>query len=409
MNTDFYRIKRLPPYIFEEVNRLKAQARARGEDIIDFGMGNPDMPTPDYIVDKLCETARDPRAHRYSASRGIKGLRKAHCAYYKRRFGVDLNPDTEVIAALGSKEGFANLAMAITAPGDVVLVPNPAYPIHAFGFMIAGAAIRHVPATSPEEYLSRIGAATRHSVPSPLALVVNYPSNPTAQVVELDFYKEIIQFAKKHEIWVLSDLAYADIYFNDTPPPSILQVDGAKDIAIEFQSLSKTYSMPGWRMGFAAGNEKLIGALARIKSYLDYGAFTPIQVAAAAALNGPQDAVEEIRAVYKSRRDVLVKSMAAAGWDIPAPSASMFAWAPVPEKYKQLGSMEFAKDLLIHAKVAVSPGIGFGEYGEGYVRVALVENEHRIRQAARNVKKFLQSGTNKAPAEQPKKKLAPAK
>jgi alanine-synthesizing transaminase len=409
MQTDFYRIKRLPPYIFEEVNRLKAQARARGEDIIDFGMGNPDMATPDYIVDKLCETARDPRAHRYSASRGIKGLRKAHCAYYKRRFGVTLNPDTEVIAALGSKEGFANLAMAITAPGDVVLVPNPAYPIHAFGFMIAGAAIRHVPATSPEEYLSKLGSATRHSVPSPLALVVNYPSNPTAQVVGLDFYKEIIKFAKKHEIWVLSDLAYADIYFGDEPPPSILQVEGAKDIAIEFQSLSKTYSMPGWRMGFAAGNEKLIGALARIKSYLDYGAFTPIQVAAAAALNGPQNAVSEIRAVYKSRRDVLVKGMAAAGWDIPAPEASMFAWAPVPEKYRELGSMEFAKDLLIHAKVAVSPGIGFGEYGEGYVRVALVENEHRIRQAARNVKKFLQDGGNKAPSEQPKKKLAPAK
>ncbi|HEX4027981.1 MAG TPA: LL-diaminopimelate aminotransferase [Rhizomicrobium sp.] len=409
MNTDFYRIKRLPPYIFEEVNRLKAQARARGEDIIDFGMGNPDMATPGYIVDKLCETARDPRAHRYSSSRGIKGLRKAHCAYYQRRFGVDLNPDTEVIAALGSKEGFANLAMAITAPGDVVLVPNPAYPIHAFGFMIAGAAIRHVPATTPEEYLSRLGTATRHSVPSPIALVVNYPSNPTAQVVGLDFYKEVIKFAKKHEIWVLSDLAYADIYFTDEPPPSILQVDGAKDIAIEFQSLSKTYSMPGWRMGFAAGNEKLIGALARIKSYLDYGAFTPIQVAAAAALNGPQDAVKEIRAVYKSRRDVLVKSMAAAGWEIPAPAASMFAWAPVPEKYRQLGSMEFAKDLLIHAKVAVSPGIGFGEYGEGYVRVALVENEHRIRQAARSVKKFLQSGTNKPPAEQPKKRLAPAK
>jgi alanine-synthesizing transaminase len=399
MNTDFYRIKRLPPYIFEEVNRLKAQARARGEDIIDFGMGNPDMPTPDRIVDKLCETARDPRAHRYSASRGIKGLRKAHVAYYKRRFGVELDPDREVIAALGSKEGFANLAMAITAPGDVVLVPNPAYPIHAFGFMIAGAAIRHVPANSPEEYLSKIGTATRHSVPSPLALVVNYPSNPTAQVVSLDFYKEIIKFAKKHEIWVLSDLAYADIYFGDTPPPSILQVEGAKDIAIEFQSLSKTYSMPGWRMGFAAGNEKLIGALARIKSYLDYGAFTPIQVAAAAALNGPQDIVEDIRAVYKSRRDVLVKSMAAAGWNIPPPEASMFAWAPLPEKYKSLGSMEFAKDLLIHAKVAVSPGIGFGEYGEGYVRVALVENEHRIRQAARNVKKFLSMGTNHAPAD----------
>jgi alanine-synthesizing transaminase len=410
MQTDFYRIKRLPPYIFEEVNRLKAQARARGEDIIDFGMGNPDMATPDYIVDKLCETARDPRAHRYSASRGIKGLRKAHCAYYKRRFGVELNPDTEVIAALGSKEGFANLAMAITAPGDVVLVPNPAYPIHAFGFMIAGAAIRHVPATSPEEYLSKIGVATRHSVPSPLAMVVNYPSNPTAQVVELDFYKEVIKFAKKHEIWVLSDLAYADIYFGDNPPPSILQVEGAKDIAIEFQSLSKTFSMPGWRMGFAAGNDKLIGALARIKSYLDYGAFTPIQVAAAAALNGPTDIVDDIRAVYKSRRDVLVKSMAAAGWEIPAPQASMFAWAPVPEKYRELGSMEFAKDLLIHAKVAVSPGIGFGEYGEGYVRVALVENEHRIRQAARNVKKFLQAGTNRPPAEKPaKKNLASAK
>ena len=399
MNTDFYRIKRLPPYIFEEVNRLKAQARARGEDIIDFGMGNPDMPTPDYIVDKLCETARDPRAHRYSASRGIKGLRKAHVAYYKRRFGVDLDPDKEVIAALGSKEGFANLAMAITAPGDVVLVPNPAYPIHAFGFMIAGASIRHIPATSPEEYLSSIGRATRHSVPSPLAMVVNYPSNPTAQVVDLDFYKEVVKFAKKHEMWVLSDLAYADIYFGDEPPPSILQVDGAKDICIEFQSLSKTYSMPGWRMGFAAGNEKLIGALARIKSYLDYGAFTPIQVAAAAALNGPPSIIDDIRAVYKSRRDVLVKSMAQAGWEIPAPEASMFAWAPVPERFREAGSMEFAKQLLVNAKVAVSPGVGFGEYGEGYVRVALVENEQRIRQAARSVKKFLATGTNGAPTD----------
>ncbi len=409
MNSDFYRIKRLPPYIFEEVTRLKAQARARGEDIIDFGMGNPDMATPDHIVEKLCETARDPRAHRYSASRGIKGLRKAHVAYYKRRFGVTLDPDREVIAALGSKEGFANLAMAITAPGDVVLVPNPAYPIHAFGFILAGAAIRHIPATSPEEYLSALSRAARHSVPSPLALVVNYPSNPTAQVVGLDFYKEIVRFAKKHEIWVLSDLAYADIYFDDNPPPSILEVDGAKDIAIEFQSLSKTYSMPGWRMGFAAGNEKLIGALARIKSYLDYGAFTPIQVAAAAALNGSQDCVDDVRALYKSRRDVLVKSMAQAGWDIPAPPASMFAWAPVPEKYRELGSMEFAKDLLIHAKVAVSPGIGFGEYGEGYVRVALVENEHRIRQAARNVKKFLAMGGNGAPAEPAPAELVKAK
>ena len=399
MQTDFYRIKRLPPYIFEEVNRLKAQARARGDDIIDFGMGNPDMPTPKHIVDKLIETVQDPKSHRYSASRGIKGLRKAFASYYERRFGVTLDPDSEVIAALGSKEGFANIAQAITAPGDVVLVPNPAYPIHAFGFILAGAAIRHVPATSPEEYLSRLSAAARHSVPKPIAMVVNYPSNPTAHVVDLDFYKEIIAFAKKHEMWVLSDLAYADIYFGDKPPPSILQVDGAKDIAIEFQSLSKTYAMPGWRMGFAAGNKTLIGALTRIKSYLDYGAFTPVQVAAAAALNGPQSAVDDIRAIYKSRRDVLVDSMAKAGWHIPPPEASMFAWAPVPEKFREAGSMEFAKQLLLHAKVAVSPGIGFGEYGEGYVRLALVENEHRVRQAARNVKKFLSQGTNMAPAD----------
>jgi alanine-synthesizing transaminase len=399
MQVDFYRIKRLPPYIFEEVNRLKAQARARGEDIIDFGMGNPDMPTPKHIVDKLVETARDPRSNRYSASRGIKGLRKAHVSYYKRRFGVTLDADSEVIAALGSKEGFANLAQAITAPGDVVLVPNPAYPIHSFGFILAGAAIRHVPATTPEEYLTRLGNAVRHSVPSPVALVVNYPSNPTAQVVGLDFYKEVVSFAKKHEIWVLSDLAYADIYFDDaTPPPSILQVEGAKDIAIEFQSLSKTYAMPGWRMGFAAGNRHLVGALGRIKSYLDYGAYTPIQVAAATALNSSQDCVDEIRATYKSRRDVLVESMQRAGWSIPAPQASMFAWAPVPEQYRDRGSMEFAKQLLIHAKVAVSPGIGFGEYGEGHVRIALVENEHRIRQAARNVKKFLALRTNEPAA-----------
>ena len=390
MNTDFYRIKRLPPYVIEEVNRLKAQARAKGEDIIDFSMGNPDMPTPQHIVDKLIETARDPRSNRYSASRGIKGLRRAYVGYYKRRFGVTLDPDSEVISNLGSKEGFANLAQAITAPGDVVLVPNPAYPIHAFGFILAGAAIRHVPATTPEQYLSNIGRAVRHSVPSPIAMVVNYPSNPTAQVVDLDFYSEIVAFAKKHEIWILSDLAYADIYFDPAnPPPSILQVDGAKDIAVEFQSLSKTYAMPGWRMGFAAGNAKLIGALARIKSYLDYGAYTPIQVAAAAALNGPQSCADEIRATYKARRDVLVESMARAGWNIPSPHASMFAWAPIPESYREHGSMEFAKQLLVHAKVAVLPGTGFGEYGEGYVRVALVENEHRIRQAARNVKRFL--------------------
>ena len=395
MKTDFHRISRLPPYIFEEVNRLKAEARARGEDIIDFGMGNPDMPTPRHIVEKLIETARDPRANRYSASRGIKGLRRAMSGYYRRRFGVDLDPETEVIATLGSKEGFANLAQAITSPGDVVLVPNPAYPIHAFGFILAGAAIRHVPATSPEEFLSRAVTAIRHSQPSPLAIVVNYPSNPTAQVVDLNFYAEVVALAKRHEMWVLSDCAYADTYFDDAhPPPSILQVDGARDVAIEFQSLSKTYAMPGWRMGFAAGNRTLIAALARIKSYLDYGAYTPIQVAAAAALNGSQECAREIRAVYRSRRDVLVESMARAGWNIPSPPASMFAWAPIPEAFHAAGSMEFAKRLLLEAKVAVSPGVGFGEYGEGYVRIALVENEQRIRQAARNVRRFLDFGRN---------------
>jgi alanine-synthesizing transaminase len=390
MKTDFHRISRLPPYVFEEVNRLKAEARARAEDIIDFGMGNPDMPTPPHIVEKLVEVARDPRSNRYSASRGIKGLRRAMAAYYQRRFGVTLDPDREIIATLGSKEGFANLAQAITSPGDVVLVPNPAYPIHAFGFILAGASIRHVPAPTPEEFLSRAASAIRHSQPSPLAIVVNYPSNPTAQMVDLEFFKEVVALARRHEMWVLSDLAYADTYFDDSnPPPSILQIEGAKDIAIEFQSLSKTYAMPGWRMGFAAGNRTLIAALARIKSYLDYGAFTPIQVAAAAALNGPQDCADEIRAIYKSRRDVLVESMARAGWNIPAPAATMFAWAPIPEAFRDVGSMEFSKRLLVEAKVAVSPGIGFGEYGEGYVRIALVENEQRIRQAARNVRRFL--------------------
>jgi len=390
MKTDFYRISRLPPYVFEEVNRLKAEARARADDIIDFGMGNPDMPTPPHIVEKLVEVARDPRSNRYSASRGIKGLRRAMAAYYQRRFGVTLDPDREVLATLGSKEGFANLAMAITSPGDVVLVPNPAYPIHAFGFILAGAAIRHVPAPTPEEFLSRAAISIRHSQPSPLAIVVNYPSNPSAQTVDLQFFKDVVALARRHEMWVLSDLAYADTYFDDAnPPPSILQVEGAKDIAIEFQSLSKTYAMPGWRMGFAAGNPTLIAALARIKSYLDYGAYTPIQVAAAAALNGPQDCADEIRAIYRSRRDVLVESMGRAGWNIPPPAATMFAWAPIPEAFRDVGSMEFSKRLLIEAKVAVSPGIGFGEYGEGYVRIALVENEQRIRQAARNVRRFL--------------------
>ena len=391
MNNDFHRIQRLPPYIFEEVNRIKAKLRGRGVDVIDFGMGNPDMPTPKHIVDKLCETARNPRAHRYSASKGIPGLRKAMANYYGRRFGVKLNPDTEVIATLGSKEGFANLAQAITGPGDVVICPNPAYPIHAYGFIMAGGAIRHVPALSPEQYLSGISQAVGGLAPPPIAIIVSYPSNPTAQCVDLDFYKEVVALAKKHELLVLSDVAYSEIYFENNPPPSILQVDGAKDIAVEVNSLSKTYAMPGWRVGMVVGNERLCSALARVKSYLDYGAFTPVQVAAAAALNGPQDCVEEIRQTYKSRRDVLVESMSRAGWDIPSPAASMFAWAPVPEPFRAAGSMLFSKLLIEHAEVAVSPGVGFGEYGEGYVRIGLVENEHRIRQAARNVRKFLQN------------------
>ena len=391
MNNDFHRIQRLPPYIFEEVNRIKAKLRGRGVDVIDFGMGNPDMPTPKHIVDKLCETARNPRAHRYSASKGIPGLRKAMANYYDRRWGVKLNPDTEVIATLGSKEGFANLAQAITGPGDVVICPNPAYPIHAYGFIMAGGAIRHVPALSPEQYLSGISEAIAGLAPPPIAIIVSYPSNPTAQTVDLDFYKDVVALAKKHELLVLSDVAYSEIYFENNPPPSILQVEGAKDIAVEVNSLSKTYAMPGWRVGMVVGNERLCSALARVKSYLDYGAFTPVQVAAAAALNGPQDCVEEIRQTYKSRRDVLVESMGRAGWNIPVPQASMFAWAPVPEPFREAGSMLFSKLLIEHAEVAVSPGVGFGEFGEGYVRIGLVENEHRIRQAARNVRRFLQN------------------
>ena len=391
---EFYRIKRLPPYVFAEVNRLKAEYRDAGMDIIDFGMGNPDEDTPRHIVDKLIETVQKPRTHRYSASKGIPGLRRAQAGYYQRRFGVDLDPETEVVATLGSKEGLANLAMAITAPGDVMLTPNPSYPIHPYGFIIAGGALRHIPALhdgvfNPEAYLREVDKAAHHSVPKPAALVVNFPSNPTAQVCDLDFYVELVKLAKHHGIWLLSDLAYAEIFFDDNPPPSILQAPGAKDIACEFTSMSKTYSMPGWRMGFAVGNKRLISALTRIKSYLDYGAFTPIQVAAAAALNGPQDCVEEIRQLYKKRRDVLIDSFARAGWDIPAPPATMFAWAPVPAPFAALGSMAFSKILLREAEVAVAPGIGFGEYGEGFVRLGLVENEQRIRQAARGVKKML--------------------
>jgi alanine-synthesizing transaminase len=388
MNEEFHRIKRLPPYVFAEVNRLKAAARARGADIIDLGMGNPDMPTPQHIVDKLVETVSKPRTHRYSASKGIPGLRKAQAGYYDRRFGVKLNPETEVVATLGSKEGFANMAQAITAPGDVIIVPNPTYPIHEFGFIIAGANVRHVPAGNGEQFLISVERAVKHSIPKPIAMILSYPSNPTAMVASLDFYKDAVSLAKRLGLIILSDVAYSELYFDGNPPPSVLQVPGAIDVTVEFTSLSKTYNMPGWRMGFAVGNERLIGALARVKSYLDYGAFTPIQVAAAAALNGPQDCVEEIRKIYKSRRDCLVESFSRAGWDIPPPPATMFAWCPIPEPFKALGSVEFAKLLIEKADVAVSPGLGFGEQGEGFVRMALVENEHRIRQAARNLKKF---------------------
>ena len=385
---EFYRIKRLPPYVFEEVNRLKARLRAEGRDVIDFGMGNPDMPTPPHILDKLIETAKKPRTNRYSASKGIPGLRRSIARYYERRFNTKLNPDTEVVATLGSKEGFANLAQAITAPGDVILAPDPAYPIHAYGFIIAGGVIRAVPAPSPEAYLSGMSRAIAHITPKPTAMVLNYPSNPTAQMVGLDFYKDAVALAKKQDIWILSDLAYSEIYF-DKPAPSILEVDGAKDIAVEVNSLSKTYAMAGFRVGMAVGNAHLISALSRVKSYLDYGAYTPIQVAASAALDGPQDCVDEIRAIYKSRRDALVDSFAKAGWNIPVPPASMFAWAPIPEDFKALGSVGFAKKLMEEADVAVAPGLGFGEHGEGFVRIGLVENEQRIRQAARNVKRML--------------------
>ncbi len=388
---EFHRIKRLPPYVFEHINPIKAKARANGVDIIDLGMGNPDLPTPKHIVKKLQETVMDPRTHRYSASRGIPGLRKAQAAYYERRFGVKLNPDTQVVATLGSKEGFANMAQAITAPGDVVLVPNPTYPIHSFGFIMSGGAVRSMPAKPNDEFLAVLDRAVRHSIPKPIALILNYPANPTAYVAELDWYKEIVKYCKKHEIFILSDLAYAEIYFDDNPPPSVLEVEGAMDIAVEFTSMSKTYSMPGWRVGFAVGNERLIKALSRVKSYLDYGAFTPVQVAATAALNGSDDCINEMRQIYHARRDALVESFTRAGWNIPAPKSTMFAWIPIPAQFVHLGSLEFAKLLIEEAEVAVAPGVGFGEYGDNHVRIALVENEQRIRQAARNIKKFLGS------------------
>ena len=394
MRNEFDRIKRLPPYVFAEVNNLKAKLRSKGKDIIDFGMGNPDMPTPKHIRQKLKETVEKPGTGRYSTSKGINGLRKAQVAYYKRRFDVKLDPENEVIVTLGSKEGLANLAQAITSPGDIILSPNPSYPIHPYGFIIAGASLRHLPAMddgifNPDFYLERLERSIIESVPAPVAVIISFPSNPTAQVVSLEFYKEVVKIALKHKVYILSDLAYAEIYYDNSPPPSILQIPKAKEVAVEFTSMSKTYAMAGWRIGFAVGNIRLINALTRIKSYLDYGAFTPVQVAAATALNGPQDCVQEIRSTYQKRRDVLINSMARAGWNIPSPKASMFAWAPLPDKYKDKGSLEFAKELMLKADVAVSPGVAFGEFGEGFVRVGLVENEQRIRQAAKNIKKLL--------------------
>src|SRR5215472_8744568 len=370
---EFYRIRRLPPYVFEQVNRAKAAARNAGADIIDLGMGNPDLPAPAHVIDKLKETIGKPRTDRYSSSRGIPGLRRAQAAYYGRRFGVKLNPETQIVTTLGSKEGFANVAQAITARGVIRAVPSE--PTPAFFETLERAIIR--------------------SIPKPIAVVVCYPSNPTAAVADLDFYKELIPFAKKHGVFVLSDLAYAEVYFDNDPPPSVLQVPGATEVAVEFTSMSKTYSMPGWRIGFAVGNERVIAALARVKSYLDYGAFTPVQVAATAALNGPDDCIHEMRATYKRRRDVLVESFGRAGWEVPPPRASMFAWAPIPEPFQSLGSVEFSTLLVEKAGVAISPGAGFGERGEGYVRIALVENEQRIRQAARNIRRFLETGPEK--------------
>ncbi len=399
MDEEFYRIRRLPPYVIAEVNAMRAAARARGEDIIDLGMGNPDLPPPPHVIAKLAEVAAKPDAHGYSASKGIPGLRRAQAGYYQRRFGVDLDPETEVVVTLGSKEGLANLAQAITAPGDVVLAPNPSYPIHTFGFIIAGATIRSIPTTPGPEFFDSLERAVRFTVPKPTVMVIGYPSNPTAEVVDLAFYADVVAFAKEHGLYVLSDLAYSEIYFDDVPTPSILQVPGAKDVAVEFTSMSKTYSMAGWRIGFAVGNRKLIGALTRVKSYLDYGAFTPIQAAAVAAINGPQDIVEQNRQLYRKRRDVLVESFGRAGWEIPSPRASMFAWAPLPPALAQMGSLEFSKQLLTEAGVAVAPGVGYGEMGEGFVRIAMVENEQRLRQAARNVKRFLQKRGVNAPAQ----------
>jgi alanine-synthesizing transaminase len=386
LNDDFPRIKRLPPYVFNIVNELKAAARARGEDIIDFGMGNPDQPTPQHIVDKLVEVAQRPDTHRYSLSRGIPRLRRAICNWYQQRFDVALDPETETIVTIGSKEGLAHLALATVGPGDAVLVPNPAYPIHPYGFIIAGADIRHVPLVPHIDFFEELEKAIKDSWPRPKMLVLNFPGNPTTQCVELDFFERVVEIAREHKIWVVHDLAYADIVFDGYTAPSILQVPGAKDLAVEFYSLSKSYNMPGWRVGFMSGNPTLVAALARMKSYLDYGMFTPIQVAAIAALEGPQDCVVEIRDRYRSRRDALCDGLNSIGWQVEKPKGTMFVWAPIPEPYREMGSLEFSKHLLKEAKVAVSPGIGFGEYGDDHVRFGLIENEHRTRQAIRGIR-----------------------
>jgi alanine-synthesizing transaminase len=390
---EFYRIKRLPPYVFAEVNKVKAASRHKGIDIIDFGMGNPDSPTPPHIVEKLRETVLDPKTHRYSMSMGIPGLRKAKSAYYERRFGVSLDPETEICVTIGSKEGLANLANAITRPGDVILVPNPSYPIHAFGFIIAEASVQYMVRdfeshTPEEDFMGQLKNAVENSAPKPLAVVVNFPCNPTAEVTTLGFYEELVDFCHHHNILIISDLAYCELYFDGNPPPSILQVKKARDIAVEFTTVSKTYSMAGWRIGFACGNKEIIGSLKRIKSYLDYGAFTPTQVAAAAALNGPQDCVEELRQLYKERRDVMVRGLNELGWEVESPKASMFIWAPIPKQYREMGSVEFSKMLIQKAEVAVAPGLGFGKHGDGHVRIALIENVQRSRQALRSIRQL---------------------
>ncbi len=392
METDFYRIGRLPPYVFAEVNKLKAQARAEKRDIIDFGMGNPDSKPPAHVIAKLKETASDPKASRYSVSRGIHGLRKAQAGYYARHFGVELDPDREVVVTIGSKEGLANLAQAISQPGDVFVVPDPSYPIHTWGFVIPGAEVRHIPNTPhAPDFFTNLKAALE-AKPKPVALILNYPCNPTSATVDLAFYEQAVDLCRHYGVYIISDLAYCEIYFGDKAPPSILQVKGARDIAVEFTTVSKTYSMAGWRIGFACGNAHLIGALTKIKSYLDYGTFLPVQVAAAAAINGPQDYPEKMRTLYRERRDILVDGLKSV-WPIEKPDASMFVWAPLPKGFEHLGCMEFSKQLLIHADAAVAPGIGFGAGGEGYVRIALVENKQRIRQAVRNIRGFMQNAS----------------